>query len=128
MAQTFNLPARTLPLGDTVFGPFAIPVGTQKLSFNLDVTQMVAGQRVWMRLEYFDGSVWAAAITDFDGPWRDKQNVLHNDVTLLFDFGFVSINNGPYLPRVSAAGWQARVTLTVEGAPYSTSGGTLTLT
>lgn len=125
---TFNLPARTLPLGDTVFGPFAIPVGTQKLSFNLDVTQMVAGQKVWMHLEYFDGSLWSGATSDFDGPWRDKQGVLHNDVTLNFDFGSISVNNGPWTPRVSAAGWQARVTFTVEGAPYNTSGGTLTLT
>lgn len=124
----FNLPARTLQTGDTVFGPFAIPVGTSKISMNLDVTQMLPGQRVWVLLEYNDGTKWTGAKVDFDGPWRDRQNVLHNDVTLFFDFGSVSVNNGPWTPRVSQAGWQARVTFTVENGPYDTSGGTLALT
>lgn len=139
MAQSFNLPARNLPLGDTVFGPFAIPVGTSKLSMTLDVTQLpvavvapdgtlLSGGRVWFKLEYFDGATWTTGIEDFTGPWRDKQNVLHNDVTLNFDFGATSVDNGPWIPRLSAAGWQARCTFTVEGVPYNTLGGTLTLT
>jgi hypothetical protein len=138
MAQNFNLPGRTLQTGDTVFGPFAIPVGTSKMAITLDVAQMVpgvldpngvlvSGQRVWVSLEYFDGNVWTAAKTDFTGPWRDRQGVLQNNVTLRFDFGSVYVN-GAWLDRISQAGWQARVTFTVENGPYTTAGGTLALT
>src|SRR5690242_965011 len=100
MAQNFNLPGRTLQTGDTVFGPFAIPVGTSEIKMTLDVAQMVpgvidangvlvSGQRVWVMLEYFDGNVWTGAKADFTGPWRDRQGVLQNNVTLRFDFGSV---------------------------------------
>jgi hypothetical protein len=79
---------------------------------------LISGQRVWVRIEYNPGDGWALlAEADFSGPWHDKQQVLHNDVTLRFTFGGAA----------TQAGWQARVTFTVEGGAYDTAGGTLTL-
>jgi hypothetical protein len=125
MAQQFNLPSRTLPLGDTVFGPFTIPVGTREFTMVLDVANMPPpprpdppAQQVWILIEWDRGNGWQElSRSNFFGPWFEKQNVLHNDVTLRFTFG----------GAVAQAGWQARVTFIVEGAAYNTAGGTLTL-
>jgi hypothetical protein len=136
--SNFNLPARTLPTGDTTFGPFSVPVNTALIAMTLDVTSMepgvvdangnlISGQRVWVLLEYWDGLLWTGAKADFTGPWRDRQGVLHNDVTLRFDFGTKFVN-GAWVANRSASGWQARVTFTVENGPYDTAGGTLALT
>jgi hypothetical protein len=102
-------------------------LGTNSAALTLDVASMVAGQKVVVNVEVWDGLQWAGYLADFDGPWRDRQNVLHNSVTLTFSFGSAMVN-GVWTPRLSAAGWQVRATFAVTNGPFTTTGGTLVLT
>lgn len=135
---SFPISARTFNAGANQFGPAAIPVGTHKGTLTLDVAAMgtpeartVAGQTLNLVVDYSPdaGATWqnlgAAMMT---GPWRDKQGVLHNDVSVSFDFGSYSVDNGPWQPRVSVAGWQVRAQVIVNIGSIDTAGGTLDLT
>ena len=53
---------------------------------------------------------------DFDGPWRNKQGVLQNNIGVSFG-----------LPRTSEAGWRVRVNFRVENGPIDIAGGSLVL-
>jgi hypothetical protein len=135
---TFPVSARTFNAGNNVFGPTAIPVGTHKGTLTLDVAAMgtpeartVPGQSFNLIVDYSpDGGVtWLnLGSAPMEGPWRDKQGILHNDVSVSFDFGSTSVDNGPWVPRVSAAGWQVRAAIVVNVGAINTAGGTLELT
>lgn len=136
--SSFPVSARTFNTGDNLFGPTAIPVGTHKGVLTLDVTEMgppeartVPGQNFNLIVDYSPdgGATWLfVGSAPMDGPWRDKQGVLHNDVFVAFDFGSTSTNNGPWVPRVSQAGWQVRANIVVNIGAINTAGGTLDLT
>lgn len=119
----FPISARSLATGPNNFGPANIPVGSNKVVLTLDVAQMTPGMLVDVLCEVWDGVRWSGFHADFDGPWRDKQNVLHNEVSLTFGLGF---RNGQ--PVLSIAGWQVRAVFTVTNGPFNTAGGTLEVT
>ena len=104
-----------------------VPAGTHKAVLSLDVTNMV-NQVVVILVEYWDGTLWTGTFADFNGPWRNKQGVLQNTVSLSFDFGSIADASGAWVPRVSIPGWQVRAKFTVTNGPFNTAGGTLVLT
>lgn len=124
---TFPIGPQSLPTGDALIAAVPVPAGTHKAVLSLDVTNMV-NQVVVILVEYWDGTLWTGTFADFNGPWRNKQGVLQNTVSLSFDFGSIADASGAWVPRVSIPGWQVRAKFTVTNGPFNTAGGTLVLT
>lgn len=133
----FPVSARVFNVGDSLFGPANIPLNSHKGTLVLDVADMGTpearthpGQTIGIVVDYFDGVQWQnlGKALGMDGPWRDKQGVLHNEITVSFDFGSISVNNGPWVPRLSAAGWQVRAVVVMAGFALNSAGGTLEVT
>jgi hypothetical protein len=119
--QTFNIPATTLPDGPSQLPEQSIPQGTTGLDVTLDVSQMVAGQRLVISCDVVDAADVRVKHFDVDtyGPYIDKRNPGATVNTVTQTPGWVT---------PAAAGWKLRTLVQVTKGPLQISGGTIKTT
>jgi len=119
---TLNIPQFSAQDTPRVFGPTSLTAGLSSLTLTLDVSQMAAGQVLWMLIQFGDPNNWfGSAEADFDGPYIDKHTgQLVNTNALMMGFG--SVGDQPVL---SQPGWRIQATVWSVNGPITIPGGTL---
>lgn len=118
---TIAIPQFTVTPVKRTFGPTNIPVGTSHLLLTLDLTNLLAGDRIWLNIQWDDGSgSWAfSALTDGFGPGLHF-NKFTQQTTGMQTFGVD-------LGVPTAIGWQIRATVWSEVASIIVPSGSIGL-
>jgi hypothetical protein len=121
--RAITIPGRTVQVGVNTFGPLAVPSGASEADFRVDRTQFLdpaSSVNGVLEVSQDSGSTWQA-----QGTFGDHGGIPGTDPgdPPIADFYMLGLNLGD----PTNVNRRVKLTLTVTGGPFVTSGGSVAL-